>query len=50
MADESKDKSAVEIVNAEAEKAYGQGFIGEKVDPAPNEDYTIAGVLKNKKS
>ena len=28
------------------EQAVEQGFIGVKTDPAPNEDYTVQGVLK----
>jgi hypothetical protein len=42
--------SGLDLVKAEADKAYGQGFIGEKVDPNPNEVYTIAGVIAAKKS
>jgi hypothetical protein len=47
---ETTDKSGVDLVTDEANKALEQGFIGEKVDPEPNEVYTIAGVTKAKKS
>jgi hypothetical protein len=30
------------------EKANEQGFLGEKVDPTPDENYTVAGVTKDK--
>lgn len=39
--DASSD-DAIEL--PELEKANEQGFIGQKVDPTPNENYTVAGV------
>jgi len=36
-------------VNKLVEQAEEQGFYGEKVDPADNTDYTVAGVLKRDK-
>jgi hypothetical protein len=46
---DSAGTSALDVLKAANDKAYGQGFIGEKVDPNPNEVYTIAGVIKNMK-
>lgn len=40
----SKEKSAESPVDEQTE----QGFFGEKVDPTPNENYTVAGVTSGK--
>lgn len=34
-----------EVVAAEVEKAEEKGYRGHKVDPEPNEKYTVKGVL-----
>lgn len=41
-------EAAVEKVQDAADKINEQGFIGEKVDETPNENYTIAGVTSGK--
>lgn len=38
------EPTGVEVAQADAQKIYDQGFAGEKVDPNPNEIYTVAGV------
>jgi len=42
MADKRNDKPAQRL--SRLEEANEQGFLGEKVDPTPNEAYTVAGV------
>lgn len=39
--------AAVAQAQSTADKINDQGYLGTKVDPAPNEDYTIAGVTKD---
>jgi len=46
MADKRNDKPAQRL--SKLEEANEQGFIGEKVDPTPNEAYTVAGVTSGK--
>jgi hypothetical protein len=36
----------VDQVQAAMDEETGQGFRGKKVDPTPNEHYTVAGVTK----
>ncbi len=42
MADKRNDKPAQRL--SRLEEANEKGFLGEKVDPTPNEAYTVAGV------
>ncbi len=35
-------------VQKQIDEEQSQGFIGDKVDPTPNEHYTVAGVLAGK--
>lgn len=35
-------------VQAQVDEENEQGFVGTKVDPTPNEHYTVAGVLAGK--
>jgi hypothetical protein len=44
---QQKDAGQAEV-QENFDKAEDQGFIGEKVDPTPNEHYTLAGVTSNK--
>jgi hypothetical protein len=53
MATENKDKAPDETtaaaeVQAKVDKETEQGFRGIEVDPTPNENYTVAGVLAGK--
>ena len=48
MADESKKKSPEEQAQQAADPVYEQGFIGQEVDPTPNENYTVDGVTSGK--
>lgn len=45
--DTKGDAGVSEVADRVAEENE-QGFIGEKVDPRPNEDYTVEGVTSNK--
>lgn len=36
-------------VQATVDAAEDKGYFGDKVDDRPNEDYTLAGVTKNRK-
>lgn len=47
-ADANADAAAESVALPELEKANEQGFIGQKVDPTPNENYTVAGVTAGK--
>ena len=40
-------EAAVEKVQSAQDKIDEQGFIGDKVDPEPNDSYTVAGVTKD---
>lgn len=48
----SGDESAAEGSNAQVQEAMDeeqeQGFRGQKVDPTPNENYTVEGVIAEK--
>lgn len=50
MADETNEtkttKQAPAADRHPLEVANEQGYFGTKVDPRPNEDYTVAGVVK----
>lgn len=39
--------AAVKQAQSLADEQNEQGYLGTKVDPAPNEDYTVAGVTKD---
>lgn len=39
-------EAAVAQAQSLADEHNEQGYLGTKVDPAPNEDYTVAGVTK----
>jgi hypothetical protein len=41
----AEERSTSEVRIEQAELAASQGYVGDKVDPVPNEEYTIAGVL-----
>jgi hypothetical protein len=45
---EKATESAVKQVQERADAIYEQGFVGDKVDPEPNESYTLDGVTKPK--
>lgn len=45
MPNDKNDGGAREVQEA-VDKANEQGFIGEKVDDTPNENYTVAGVTR----
>lgn len=47
MAEKQKDAGAAEV-QAKFDEINAQGYIGEKVDKTPNENYTIAGVTAGK--
>lgn len=48
----TNDKQAAKADNADVQKQIDavneQGFYGQKVDPTPNENYTLAGVVAGK--
>ena len=46
--DQGAADAADERVQKAADKEQEQGFLGQKVDPTPNENYTVAGVLAGK--
>lgn len=46
LADDSGGASAQKAVQKATDEAEEKGFIGEKVDRTPRENYTLAGVAK----
>lgn len=45
--DKQTDAAAAQVQEA-VDEAEAQGFLGEEVDPTPNENYTVAGVTSGK--
>jgi hypothetical protein len=45
--DAAASDAAVQQAQSISDPIYEQGYLGTKVDPAPNEDYTVAGVIKD---
>lgn len=48
MATAKKDDVGQAEVQAKADVETSQGYVGTKVDPTPNEHYTVSGVLAGK--
>lgn len=46
--DEKATDAAAKQVQEQADKETDQGFRGTKVDPTPNENYTVEGVTSGK--
>lgn len=44
----SKNDAGQAEVQAKVDQENEQGFVGVKVDPTPNENYTVAGVTAGK--
>jgi len=44
----TKDDLGAAEVQAKTDQINEQGFLGTKVDPTPNENYTVAGVTAGK--